>query len=138
MEDDLKYFCKGKTTSNIFVKGRRPQTFLWREDDLKHFCKWKTTWYIVDGAAVAGGAAGAAGVASQNLSYRRDMFTISPSTLGPLPSLGNLVTMYFFKVIEYQVGSRLEYMQINANIIFFWKRQVFTSLDYLKDKSSQV
>jgi hypothetical protein len=30
-----------------------------------------------------------------------------------------------------------EYMQINANINYFGKRQVFTSLDYLKDKSSQ-
>ena len=36
MEDDLKYFCKWKTTSNIFVAGRRPQIFY----------KWKTFFNI--------------------------------------------------------------------------------------------
>ena len=31
MEDDFKYFCKWKTTSNTFVNGRRPLIF----------CEWK-------------------------------------------------------------------------------------------------
>ena len=31
MEEDLKYFCKWKLTSNTFVNGRQPLIF----------CKWK-------------------------------------------------------------------------------------------------
>ena len=33
---------KWKTTSNIFVNGRRPQISFEMEDDLKYSCKWKT------------------------------------------------------------------------------------------------
>ena len=51
MEDDLKLFCKWKTTSsdfvnethlNVFCPGRRPGFILKMEDDLNLFCKWKT------------------------------------------------------------------------------------------------
>ena len=52
MEDDLKLFCKWKTTSSDFVNkihfyvffpGGRPGLILKIEDYLNLFCKWKKT-----------------------------------------------------------------------------------------------
>jgi hypothetical protein len=42
MEDDLKNYCKWKTTSIFLVNVRRPKKNCnWKMT--KHFCKWKTT-----------------------------------------------------------------------------------------------
>ena len=37
MEDDLKYICEWKTTSNIFVNEERPQILSQMEDNLNYF-----------------------------------------------------------------------------------------------------
>jgi hypothetical protein len=47
MEDDFKYFWKWNTTQNKFVNGRRPKIFLQMEDNLKYLCKSKTTSNIL-------------------------------------------------------------------------------------------